>query len=158
MDINYIDIPILLKDEYVKKIMLYDLDNSNHNVSIATLRNNANLFLLELSNNRVCNERTNIKKLVDFKHKNVLKILYLMTKPEKTFYLCFEYSDIPLSTYIANARPNLVCRLSLLKQCTELIIYFKNTNTKLDRLDSNYIFIESIESPNLKVLYSGNIK
>jgi hypothetical protein len=157
MDINNTNLPVIRKEEAIKELEPYDLDTSHHNVFYGTLRNKDKIFMLEVLNSKFNTENNNLQNVMNIKHKNILKVLYIMTKNRYTSYLCFEFSEILLSSYISNASPDLYSRLSLLKQCTELLIYFKKINIRLDKLDSNYIFVESLENPNLKVLYHGNI-
>jgi hypothetical protein len=156
MDINIANLPIIRKEQAINDLEPYDADTSPHNVFYATLRSKDKIFLLEVLNSKLEPTNCNLQNLIKINNKNILKVLYLIPKNKDTSYLCFEFSDILLSSYISYAVPDLNTRLSLLKQCTELIICFQKNNIKLDKLDSNYIFVDSFENPNIKILYHGN--
>ena len=78
-----------------------------------------------------------------------------MAKNEETSYLCFEFSDLLLSKYINYANPSIEIRIKLMKQFVEFIIQLNNQFAKLDHIDLNYIFIEGLEDPVLKIFYNG---
>jgi hypothetical protein len=155
MDINLTNLPILRKEETIKEIEPYETDPSQHNVFLATLHNKQKNFLIQVLNSKLTIDESNLRTISKINNKNILKVLYLITKNNDTSYICFEFSEILLSSYISCALPDLNTRLLLLKQCTELIIHFKKMNIKLDKLDSCYIFVESLENPVVKVLYHG---
>jgi hypothetical protein len=159
MDLEIFGLPVIRKEETVKEMELYENDSSEHNVYYATLRNKEKLFLLEIPNSKIKKEnRNDLQDLIEIKHENILRIIYIMTKNIEISYICFEFSDILLSSYISCAVPDINIRLSLLRQLTEYIIHCKNKNIKLDKLDSRYIFIEGLDNPKLKILHHSIIK
>jgi hypothetical protein len=79
-----------------------------------------------------------------------------MKKNENASYLCNEFADILLNKYIDYSNPPLEIRINLLKQIVEFIIHFNNNGIILDDFDSNYIFIQGLENPTVKILHNCN--
>lgn len=86
----------------------------------------------------------------------LLNFVNIVKLNQKYNYLSFEFSEIRLIDYIQYSKPELRTRLSLLKQLTELIIYIKRKEISLHNLDVNYIFVENLENPMLKLLCHCN--
>jgi hypothetical protein len=158
MDMEQFGLPILRKED-IKEIDSYENDEFHKNIFYATLRSKEKVYLLELSNSRLLYEcKDTVSDIIRNKHKCMLKPMYLMTRGFDTTYICYEFTDILLSKYIVKALPGLDIRLSLLRQCVEILHYFKKMNLAIDIFDSNYIFIEGLDNPIIRVLYHGKFK
>jgi hypothetical protein len=155
MSLSDFGLPILKKEESIKEMDQYENDTNQKNIFYANLRNKNKVFLVEILNTKIFANKNIIFDLARNKHEGVLQLVSIMTKSNDSSYLCFEFTDILLSSYISCASPDLQIRLILLKQFIELILHFDSMNIKLDNLDTNYIFIEGLENPVIKILNHG---
>jgi hypothetical protein len=143
------------KDLY--DIELYEFDTSKLNIYYASTTDEEKNFLIEIKNDKLTQETLrNLSVVKNSPHRSILSPLYIFKKSENLSYLCFEFLDIKLSDYINYALPNLKIRINLMKQFVEMIIHFHNNKLPLDDIDINYLFIDGLDSPVLKILYHGN--
>jgi hypothetical protein len=161
MDIlESLGIPIVPYSPPSKDIEIYENDYSKINIFYYVTQSQENFFLLEIKKEKLQQENL-MKNLIDLilnPNKGILRPLKVLLKNEISFFIQYEFSDITLSKFILNSEPSLETRLDLLKQFVKILIHFHNNNIELDHVDGNYIFVENLESPVLKIFYNGNFK
>jgi hypothetical protein len=155
MDMEQFGLRIIRKED-IKEIDAYENDEYHKNIYYCTLKNKEKLYLIEIPISKLLAEnKATVHEIIRNKQKSMLRPLYLINKSLDSSYLCYEFTDILLSKYIIKAIPDLITRLSLLKQATEYLLYYKKMNLALDSFNGNYIFIEGLDNPFLRILYHG---
>lgn len=162
MDILHnLGIPIIQSTLKLNDYDIYESDFSKLNVYCKTNEKNEKYFIIKVDSMQLTDSITklNLIRLVQFPHENILPIVHFsyFNKEKEQLLLWYEFKDILLYKFISKAQPDLNMRLNLMKQFLEILIHFYNNNFNLDYLDLNYIFIETIDNPKVKVLYNGNL-
>jgi hypothetical protein len=156
--LEQLEISFLYESDF-KHIEAYEDDLFAKNVFYGITNSNEKIFMIEVEKNKITDSIVeNLKEMIKNPHKNMFKLLYVLNKKEDTICLCYEFTDISLIKYIRNANPSLNTRLLLMRQAIDYIIHFHNHKIKLDEIDMNYIFIEHLDDPVLKILNFSKIK
>jgi hypothetical protein len=153
--LEQLNLPVLKLNENIKDIEIYEHDIAKQNIFYGTRNSNEKIFLIELKLSKIKTEDLEkLKKLINHPNSHILNLENVSYKSKESAFLCFQFSDILLCNYIAYAVPPLEIRLSLLRQFLELMIHFRNFDMELNDFDINYIFVEGLENPTLKILYN----
>lgn len=145
-----------IKESQYTPIELFFNELISSNVYIGEDADKNKAFMIKIPSNELnCNLIDNIDKVSKVNCSSLLKFISL-SFINNEYYLIYEFCNgIRFNDYIKNAAPKALKRMHVLKQLVNILTVLYKNQIQLFPLKDKFIFIDSLEDLNVKMLYAN---